>query len=164
MPAPTQQKRGKQRKISQYGYQLIEKQSLRNAYGMRETQFRRYFNIASKFRGQTGMVLLQILEKRIDNVIFRAGLAKTRAQARQMVSHRRFMYNGTRITVASTIVKPGDVIEPYKPGIEILKEIKAPNWLKVDQKTGKIEVTRVPDNDELPMEFDTQKVIEFYSK
>jgi len=160
-----QQTQKRQKKISQYGTQLKEKQSLRNSYGLREEQFRRYFNIAAKFRGQTGMVLLQLLEIRLDNIIFRAGLAKTRAQARQMVSHRHIKLNGQRTSIPSIQVKKGDIVEPYKSGkFEILKEIKAPDFLKVDTKSGKIEVKRLPESDELPLEFDTQKVIEYYSK
>jgi small subunit ribosomal protein S4 len=166
-PATPQQKqsRGRQRKITQYGSQLLEKQNLRNAYGMREAQFRRVYEFAAKFRGQTGTILLQMLERRLDNVLFRAGLAKTRSQARQLASHRHIKLNGARVSIASITVKKGDIIEPYKmTAIEILKEVKAPDWLKVDHKTGKTEVTRLPESDELPIEFDTQKVIEFYSK
>ncbi len=166
MPVTQQQKqqRVKQRKITEYGIQLQEKQKTRNSYGMREAQFRRYFNAATKFRGQTGMILLQTLERRLDNVLFRAGLVKTRRQARQLLSHRHFTHNGHRVSIASVLVKEGDIIAPYKAGsIEINTDITPADWLKVD-KTGHTTVKRLPKDTELPIEFDTQKIIEFYSR
>lgn len=167
MPASPQQKqqRGRQRKITEYGMQLQEKQKTRNAYGMREAQFRRYFENATKFRGQTGVVLLQTLERRLDNVLFRAGLAKTRAQARQLVSHRHVAINRHRTNVASQLVKAGDVVEFHKKDdLTFYPETAQADWLKVDKKTGKITVERIPEAVELPIEFDTQKIIEFYSR
>lgn len=159
------QQRARQRKITEYGTQLQEKQKTRNAYGLREAQFRRYYNLAAKFRGQTGQMLLKNLESRLDNVLFRAGLAKTRAQARQLVSHRHFKLNGLRVSIPSIAVKVGDVIEPHKGGeIEFAPETTAADWLKVDKKTGKVTVTRLPEASDLPIEFDTQKIVEFYSR
>lgn len=159
----TQSKRPK--KISEYGQQLIEKQKTKREYGMREAQFRRYFNESSKFSGQTGTVLLQTLERRIDNVIFRAGLAKTRPQARQLASHRHFMLNDKRISVASILVKENDVIKPYKPSdINFNPDVVEVDWLKTEKKSGKITIKRIPTGSDLPIEFDTQKIIEFYSK
>lgn len=159
------QQRVKQRKITEYGQQLQEKQKTRNSYGMREAQFRRYFNAATKFRGQTGTVLLQTLESRLDNVLFRAGLAKTRRQARQLLSHRHFTYNGKRISIASVLVKEGDVIAAYKQAsVEFNPDVTPADWLKVDKKTGQTTVLRLPKDTELPIEFDTQKIIEFYSR
>lgn len=163
MPQPQQKQR--QRKITEYGQQLQEKQKVRRSYGMREAQFRRYFNTALKFRGQTGEMLLKGLESRIDNVLFRAGLAKTRPQARQLISHRHFSLNGKRITIASLQVKPGDVIKPVKKEeITLNQEIQKAEWLKVDPKTLAITVVRLPETTDLPIEFDTQKIIEFYSR
>lgn len=167
MPAqqnPTQQ-RGRQKKITEYGAQLQEKQKTRNAYGLREAQFRRYYQQAAKFRGQTGAMLLQYLERRIDNVIFRAGLAKTRAQARQLVSHRHIVLNRRRINVPSHQVSIGDVIEFHNRNhVEFHPETAQADWLKVDKKTGRITVERIPETTDLPIEFDTQKIIEFYSR
>jgi len=163
MPAP--QQRTRQKKVSEYGQQLQEKQKTRNAYGMREAQFRRYFNAAAKFRGQTGAVLLQTLERRLDNVIFRSGLAKTRRQARQMISHRHFSLNGTRVSIPSILVSINDSVQPYKAGpVEISAEAVPVEWLKTDKKTGKVTVIRLPEGSDLPIEFDLQKIIEFYSR
>lgn len=165
---PQQQQRAPQRrqkKVSEYGQQLQEKQKTRNAYGLREAQFRRYFEQASKFRGQTGMVLLQLLERRIDNVIFRAGLAKTRSQARQLISHRHFSLNGKRVNIPSIMVKVGDVIIAHKVStITTEAEAKPAEWLKVDAKKAHITVKQLPEETDLPIEFDTQKIIEFYSR
>lgn len=161
---PTQQ-RGRQKKITEYGQQLIEKQKTRRAYGLREAQFRRYFTAATKFRGQTGTVLLQSLERRLDNVLFRAGLAKSRSMSRQMVGHRHMKLNQHRVSVPSQQVNVGDVIEFYKKGeVTIYPEIPQADWLKIDKKTGRITVERLPEENDLPIEFDTQKIIEFYSR
>lgn len=163
MPAP--QQRQKQRKLTEYAIQLQEKQKTRNSYGMREAQFRRYFAIASRFKGQTGQMLLQALERRLDNVLFRSGIVKSRAHGRQMASHRRATLNGVRISIPSILVSEGDVIEPYKGvTVEFNPETPAADWLKVDKKTGKITVLRLPIGNDLPIEFDTQKIIEFYSR
>lgn len=158
------QRGGRQRKITEYGQQLIEKQKTKRAYGMRETQFKRYFTEAAKFRGKTGEILLQTLERRIDNVLYRSGFTKTRKQARQLVSHRHVTLNGIRISIPSIIVKEKDVIKPYKGVLEYQPESPEVDWLKIDKKTSKITVTHLPTESDLPIEFDTQKIIEFYSR
>ncbi len=155
----------RQKKVTEYGQQLQEKQKTRNSYGMREKQFRKYFDAAAKFHGTTGSVLLQTLERRLDNTVFRAGLVKTRAQARQLISHRHFQLNGHRVSVASILVKPGDVIEYYKKReIDWNEDAHDVDWLKVEKKTGKVTVTSLPEGSDLPIEFDTQKIVEFYSR
>jgi len=165
MPGAKPQQQKRQRKISEYGQQLIEKQATRNSYGMREAQFRRYFNSAAKISGQTGAVLLQTLERRIDNVVFRSGIAKTRAQARQLISHRHFIHNNFRVNIPSILVKPGDVIKLFKSGpVELNQDALEVDWLKVNKKDGTITVLRLPEGQDLPIEFDTQKIIEFYSR
>ncbi|MEX0594784.1 MAG: 30S ribosomal protein S4 [Patescibacteria group bacterium] len=159
------QQKARQRKITEYGQQLIEKQKTKRAYGMREKQFRGYFAKAAKFRGTTGEVLLQTLERRLDNALFRSGFAKTRQQARQLVSHRHILLNGSRVSIPSILVKEKDVIEPYKnTTLEFHPETAEVDWLKVDKKSGKITVKRLPEGTDLPIEFDTQKIIEFYSR
>lgn len=153
------------KKLTEYGQQLVEKQKTKQAYGLRETQFRRYYNTAAKFRGKTGEMLLQTLERRLDNVLFRAGFAKTRAQARQLVNHRHIILNDVRVSIPSALVSVGDVMRPYKTtNLEFHPEAPEADWLKVDKKTGKIEVKRLPENTDLPIEFDTQKIVEFYSR
>ncbi|HUD20456.1 MAG TPA: 30S ribosomal protein S4 [Candidatus Saccharimonadales bacterium] len=153
------------KKVSEYGKQLQEKQKTRNSYGLREAQFKKYFDAAAKFRGQTGELLLQTLERRLDNVVFRAGFARTRAQARQLVSHRHVTLNGSRISIPSISVKVGDVIAFHKEHeVSIAPETPKVDWLKVEPKKGKITVGRIPTGIDLPVEFDTQKIVEFYSK
>ena len=153
------------KKVSDYGLQLKEKQKLRNTYGMRETQFKNFYVLASKFRGQTGQKLLEILEKRLDNVVFRAGLALSRPHARQLVSHRHFLINGVRVNIPSIIVKKGDVIEPYhKEAVTKNPNAGKIDWLKVDKKSNTIKVERDPETTDLPIDFDTQKIVEFYSR
>lgn len=172
MPAPQQPNKpggkptnARPKKITEYGQQLQEKQKVRNSYGLREAQFRRYFNQATHFRGQTGEMLLQKLESRLDNVIYRAGLAKTRAQARQLVSHRHIAVNGHRVSVPSLQVTEGDVITPYKVStLTYNEESSVPKWLKLEKKTLAVTINHLPAMDELPIEFDTQKIIEFYSR
>lgn len=170
-PQPTQSRqsstgaRKPQRKVTDYGLQLAEKQSMKRTYGMREKQFRRYFAQAAKNRQQTGQALLVELERRLDNVIFRAGLALSRAQARQMVSHRHIMVNGSRVRTPSQLVVPGDSIKPYSgSSLEFHNEMPKLHWLTVNPKTREIKINHLPEASELPIEFDYQKVIEFYSK
>ncbi len=165
MATQQQQQRTRQKKITEYGAQLQEKQRLRNNYGLREKQFRRYFTLASKQRGQTGRVLLETLERRLDNVLFRAGLALSRAHARQLVSHRHFRLNGHRVNIPSIMVSVGDKIEPHKKELVTIRpETVDMKWLDLDKKTMSVTVKSFPDESELPIEFDTQKVIEFYSR
>jgi len=153
------------KKISEYGKQLQEKQKTRNSYGLREAQFKRYFDAAAKFKGQTGEMLLQILERRLDNVVFRAGFTRSRAQARQLVNHRHMTLNGNRVGIPSISVKVDDVIVFHKEHeVSIAPETPKVDWLKVDPKKGKITVERIPTGIDLPVEFDTQRVVEFYSK
>ena len=153
------------KKISEYGQQLQEKQRLRNTYGLREKTFRRLYLLAAKNRSQTGQALLTNLERRLDNVIFRSGLASTRPQARQLIGHRHFCLNGRRVSIPSQLVVPGDKLTMNREGkIEVNPNSQSADWLKVEKKTGQITVSRYPEVSELPIEFDTQKVIEFYSR
>lgn len=165
-PASPQRTHGRrQKKITEYGSQLQEKQRLRNNYGLREKQFRRYFERAATFRGQTGRALLEQLERRLDNVLFRAGLATSRAHARQMVSHKRFTVNGKRVNIPSLAVQIGDVIAPVKKdGLELRREAGEYSWIDLNAKTFEAKITALPTESDLPIEFDTQKVIEFYSR
>jgi len=157
--------RSRQRKTSEYGEQLQEKQKARHAYGLSESQFSKYYKMAAKDRSQTGSTLLRHLETRLDNVIFRAGLSLSRAHARQLVSHKHFKLNGRRVSIPSIAVKAGDVIEPAKPSkIEFNKERLSANWLKVDKKPLKVTITELPAEADLPIEYDTQKIVEYYSR
>ncbi|MDO8650147.1 MAG: 30S ribosomal protein S4 [Candidatus Berkelbacteria bacterium] len=159
------QQQQRRRKITEYGYQLQEKQKAKQAYGLREKQFHLYFASAAKNRSETGNTLLQILESRIDNVIFRSGLAISRPQARQLISHRHFALNGKRVSIPSILVKPGDVITPNTPKtVHFEAERGIAAWLDLNKKSLSITVERLPSADELPLEFDTQKIVQFYSR
>lgn len=159
---PPQQKR---RKITEYGYQLQEKQKAKQAYGLREKQFRSYFISAAKNRAETSQTFLQTLESRLDNVIFRAGLAISRSQARQLVSHRHFALNGKRVNIPSILVKPGDVIVPNTlKTVQFEAERGIASWLVLNKKTLVITIERLPNAEELPLEFDTQKIVQYYSR
>jgi small subunit ribosomal protein S4 len=144
-------------KFSGYGVQLREKQKVKRMYGLLESQFRGYYHRASAAKGKTGENLLQQLELRLDNVVFRMGFADTRAEARQLVRHGHFMVNSKRVNIPSFAVKPGILIEvTEKSGI--------PQWLEVDKKALKGTVKSVPNREDLTMPIQEQLIVELYSK
>lgn len=161
-------------KMTEYAKQLREKQKAKRIFGLSEKQFRRSYDKASAMTGVTGDNLLQLLERRLDNVIYRAGFAVTRAQARQFVSHGLFTINGRRIDVPSVDVRPGDVIEARErskksPVFEKNKEevgiaFDAPSWLKVDQKNLKVEVLEYPSAQHYERMIEPRMIVEFYSR
>ena len=145
-------------KISEYGRQLREKQKMRRYYGVLETQFANYFRVAQRVKGKTGATFLQLLERRLDNVVYRLNLAQSRAQARQLVCHRHFRLNGRIVNVASIIVKPGDEVsirEASKTNVTILAARDAtahapsPSWMDVDRENLKGRIISTPRRDEL---------------
>jgi len=157
------------KKVSEYSVQLKEKQLARYMYGVSEKQFKRYFNKASRAEGVTGMELLRFLERRIDNVLYRAGFALTRPQARQMISHGHFELNGQRITVPSVMIKVGDIITLRKkmhnsPLYVVVSSLKPAKWIKFDSKKNSIEITRIPQDDELEKVINEQSIVEYYSR
>jgi small subunit ribosomal protein S4 len=160
------------KKISEFAQQLKEKQRLKVRFGIREKQLRRYYEDANRKKGNTGTLLLQILEQRLDNVVFRAGLAETRRQARQMVSHGHFMLNGQRVTVASIMVREGDVISVRENSQEFVKRtaeaakayIIPSSWMTVSTETVSVRFDRLPEREELDSETREQLVIEYYSR
>jgi len=156
-----------------YGKQLREKQRAKLVFGVAERQFRNYFEKATKIKGDTAETLVRLLELRLDSAVFRAGLAKTRAAARQMVSHAHVDVNGRKVTIPSYQVKPGDVItvrdskrekKLWKSFAEQTNKIEAPSWLAVDLKNLSAKVTSVPAGEELKQVFEPQLIIEFYSR
>lgn len=164
---------GRRGKASEYKKQLMEKQKLRFMYGLTERQLRNnYRRAASSKNDTTGVALLKSLERRLDNVIFRSGLAQTRAQARQMVNHGLFMLNGRRVTIPSILVREGDKIEvreksknsPLFAAAKEEKELGNARWIKTDQKALTVEVTALPEEDDLDKLIQTNLIIEFYSK
>lgn len=161
------------RKVSEYGMQLKEKQKAKFIYGVLEKQFRAYYDKAKTMPGVTGENLLGLLERRIDNVIFRLGLASTRRQARQLVSHGHITVNGKRLDIPSALIKVGDVIgvKEKSRGTALFKEIaesknalNVPAWLTADIQNLSGSVTRFPNRDEIDIPVDEQAIVELYSR
>ncbi len=161
------------RKKSEYGLQLMEKQKAKFIYGVLEKPFRNYFAKASQMKGQTGENLMKMLECRLDNVIFRLALARTRKEARQMVLHRFFLVNGKTVHVPSYEVKPGDVIEvreKYKNSqrmkdiLEMAGGRTVPEWLEEDQENLRAEVKAYPLREQIDVPVDEMLIVELYSK
>ena len=172
-PTPPGQHGVRRRKMGEYGIQLREKQKVRRVYGVLERQFRNYFNEAETHVGVTGEALLQSLETRLDNVVFRLGFASSRAQARQLVTHGHFAVNGVPTNVASYRMKPGDRVEvrESRRGREAFKVIKetirshtAPDWLSLDAAKLAGSVASMPRRDQMPLDLSEQLVVEYYSR
>jgi small subunit ribosomal protein S4 len=160
-------------KLSNYGIQMRQKQKVKRMYGILERQFRRYFDIASKSKGVTGKVLLQLLERRLDNVIFRMGLAVSRAQGRQIVRHNFVFVNSRRVNIPSFLVKKDDIIQvkakekasnKIKEILELTKERTVPKWLEFNPKELKAKVLRLPEKEDIPSTIQEQLIVELYSK
>jgi len=160
-------------KATEYGTQLREKQKVRRIYGVLERQFRRFFHNAEKQRGITGENLLVMLERRLDNVVFRMGFADTRAEARQLVRHGHFTVNAKRVNMPAFAVKPGSVVEVHDKSKKILRIQEAietvdrrgiPQWLDVDKKLLKGTVKTPPNREDLTMPIQEQLIVELYSK
>lgn len=157
-------KRGR-RKVSEYGLQLREKQKLKKIYGLLEKQFRKYVTNAQKNKGNTEETLIQLLETRLDNVVYRLGFAKSRFQARQMVSHKHVLINGKKVNIPSYAVRAGDTIDidpKMLKNIELNEEVQSLPFVERTETTGKL--TRLPESAEVPNPVDYQLVIEFYSR
>ncbi|MGE0269055.1 MAG: 30S ribosomal protein S4 [Candidatus Omnitrophota bacterium] len=171
--APGQHGQGRRVKLSDYGLQLREKQKVKRIYGILERQFRRYYLKAAQSKGITGSVLLQFLERRLDNVIFRLGFALTRPQARQIVGHGLVHVNGRRVNIPSFLVKEGDEVElKFKDKtkafvdatLEKNKDLTRQSWLKLDEKNYKATIIRLPQREDLQFPINEQLIIELYSK
>jgi small subunit ribosomal protein S4 len=172
-PTPPGQHGVRRRKMGEFGIQLREKQKVRRVYGVLERQFRNYFNEAETHAGVTGEALLQSLETRLDNVVFRLGFASSRAQARQLVNHGHFAVNGVPTNIASYAMKPGDRVEvrESRRGREAFKVIKetvrshqAPEWLSLDAAKLAGSVASIPRRDQMPLDLSEQLVVEYYSR
>jgi small subunit ribosomal protein S4 len=172
-PTPPGQHGVRRRKMGEYGIQLREKQKVRRVYGVLERQFRNYYNEAESRTGVTGEALLQLLETRLDNVVFRLGFATSRAQARQLVAHGHFAVNGTPTDVPSYKMRPGDRVEvrethrsrePFKVVKETLKGHQAPEWLSLDAAKLAGSVSTLPRRDQMPLDLTEQLVVEYYSR
>ena len=160
-------------RLSDYGLQLREKQKVRRIYGVLEKQFRNYYKKASKSKGNTGENLLSLLEKRLDNVVYRMGFGSTRAEARQLVSHKALKVNGKVVNIASYQVQPGDEVEirerkkgqlRIQASLKIAATREACEWLEVDDKNLKGVFKAVPDRADLGTEINENLIVELYSK
>ncbi len=163
----------KRRKDTEYGLQLREKQKVKRIYGVLEKQFRRYFVIASRKKGVTGETLLQLLEQRLDNTIYRMGFAESRTQARQVVRHGQVLVNGKKVDIPSYTLKAGDkvaVTEKYKENVILKKSMEqlqkrgVPEWLDVDTGTLSGVFKKVPTKEEIALPVQEQLIVELYSK
>jgi small subunit ribosomal protein S4 len=163
----------RRRKVSEFGIQLREKQKVRKSYSVLEKQFRNYFEKAEQRKGMTGENLLRLLEMRLDNVVFRMGLASSRAQARQLVSHGHFAVNGRPTNIPSFPTKVGDRVEVresrrgreiFKVVAETVKSAQIPDWVSIDARQLAGSVLAEPAREQMPPEFNEQLVVEFYSR
>jgi small subunit ribosomal protein S4 len=165
----------RRRQISDYGVRQREKQKVRRIYGVLEKQFRRYYGIAARTKGQTGATLLQLMERRLDNVVYRLGFADSRKQARQLVRHGHFTVNGRKTNVPSFVVNIGDEFglregsrqRTYFKDLDasgILRKKSVPDWLSLDPGTMNARVLRLPERAELDLSINEQLIVEFYSR
>ena len=161
------------KKISEYGLQLREKQKAKFIYGVLEKPFHNYYEKADRMKGMTGTNLMTILESRLDNVVFRLGLARTRKEARQIVDHKHVLVNGKCVNIPSYLVKAGDTIEikenakssqRYKDILEVTAGRLVPEWLDVDQENLKGEVKELPTREMIDVPVDEMLIVELYSK
>ncbi len=158
---------------SNYGLQLREKQKLRRIYGILERQFRNYYKEASRLKGSTGENLLQLLEARLDNVVYRMGFGSTRAEARQLVNHKAILVNGAIVNIPSYVVSPDDVVAVREKSrkqariaeaMALAEQIGFPDWVDVNQTKFEGTFKALPDRNELPPDINEQLVVELYSK
>jgi len=170
---PGQHGKTRKSKLAGYGVQLREKQKVKRIYGVLEDQFRRYFEQAERTRGITGETLLQLLERRLDNVAYRLGLATSRAQARQLVRHGHLTVNGRKVDIPSFSVKPGDVVTVRQSSHKVpailhaLEEVKGrgvPEWLSFDAEGMSAKVGSVPTREQINLPVQEQLIVELYSK
>ena len=171
---PGQHASGRRQRLSDYALQLREKQKLRRTYGILEKQFRNYYKDAARRKGATGEILLQLLESRLDNVVYRMGFAVTRAQARQLVSHKAILVNDKPVNIPSYIVQAGDTVavrEKARKQLRIQEAISVsqeldlvPGWIDVDHDKMSGVYKALPDRDDLPPDINESLIVELYSK
>ena len=170
---PGQHGQSRRSKLSNYGVQLQEKQKIKFTYGLLEKQFRNNFEKAEKMVGETGINMLQLLEKRLDNVVYKLGFAPSRPSSRQLVTHKHFLVNNRIVNIPSYKVKPGDVIQVREKSkkldiiIESLRRIKGDidlSWLEINKAKMRGVFLSVPERDEIELTFNEQLVVELYSK
>jgi small subunit ribosomal protein S4 len=158
-------------KVTEYGVRLREKQRVRKMYGLTETQFKRFFVMAERMGGITGTNLLVLLERRLDNMVYRFGFAGSRKEGRQLVSHRHIKVNGKKVNVPSFLVKEGDEIEaadknlpPIRNALESVVRRGIPSWLELDKEDAKGKVKLLPTRDDITLPIKEQLIVEYYSR
>jgi small subunit ribosomal protein S4 len=158
-------------KVTEYGVRLREKQRVRKMYGLTETQFKRFFLMAERMGGITGTNLLVLLERRLDNMVYRFGFAGSRKEGRQLVSHRHIKVNGKKVNVPSFLVKEGDEIEvadknlsPVRNALESVVRRGIPSWLELDKEDAKGKVKLLPSRDDITLPIKEQLIVEYYSR
>lgn len=158
-------------KVTEYGVRLREKQRVRKMYGLTETQFKRFFVTAERMGGITGTNLLVLLERRLDNMVYRFGFAGSRKEGRQLVSHRHIKVNGKKVNVPSFLVKEGDEIEvvdknlpPVRNALESVVRRGTPSWLELDKEDAKGKVKLLPTRDDITLPIKEQLIVEYYSR
>ena len=170
---PGQHGRARKAKMVGYGVQLREKQKVKRTYGVLENQFRRYFEAADRQKGITGDLLLQMLERRLDNVVYRLGFATSRAQARQLVRHGHFTVNGRKVDIPSYAVRQGDTVAVRGTSVQnpiiqhAMEEVKGrgiPEWLSLDSGTSAGRVSQLPTREQINLPVQEQLIVELYSK
>ncbi len=173
MDTPPGQHGQRRMRLSDYALQLREKQKLKQMYGVLERQFRNYYKAASQKKGSTGLLLLQMLEGRLDNVVYRMGFGATRAEARQLVNHKAISVNGHTVNIPSYQVAPGDVVEVREKSrkqsriaqsLSIASQIGFPEWVEVDEKAMKGTFKAMPERDQFLPDINENLVVELYSK
>lgn len=173
LDSPPGQHGARKQRPSDYALQLREKQKLKQMYGVLERQFRNYYTKAAKRKGSTGLLLLQQLEQRLDNIVYRMGFAATRAEARQLVSHKAIAVNGSPVNIPSYTVAPGDEIEVrekarsqtrIQSALSVASQIGFPDWVEVDEKGVKGKFKALPERDQFLQDINEALVVELYSK
>lgn len=173
LETPPGQHGGRRQRLSDYALQLREKQKLKHMYGVLEKQFRNYYLKAQQRKGSTGLMLLQMLEQRLDNVVYRMGFGATRAESRQLVSHKAVSVNGRTVNIASYQVQPGDLVEIREKArsqsriaqsLSIAAQVGFPDWVEVDEKGMKGTFKSVPERDQILPDINENLVVELYSK
>jgi small subunit ribosomal protein S4 len=170
---PGQHGLSRRSKVSDYSLQLREKQKVKRTYGVLETQFRNYFELASKQKGRTGENLVKLLERRLDNIIYRSGLAPSRKAARQLILHKHFRINGETVNIPSFLLRAGDTIQVkdkskqvkvFHESMKRVKEDMLPGWLQVDKSALKGTLLSIPERIDIPFNANEQLIVELYSK
>lgn len=169
--APGQHGQDRRMRVSEYCLQLREKQKVKRMYGVLEKQFRRYYSEADRMKGNTGSLLVSLLERRLDNVVYRIGFVPSRNQARQLVNHGHFLVNGKKVDIPSFMVKEGDIVSVKNPKsvcfqnlAENLKNAPTTSWIGTDDKKMEGRVNAIPSGNDVDLDVNVQLVIEYYAK